>query len=211
MYAYLERIDKLQRPSVISFFVAGIRPAWEDEQNAKGGIFSLQVRDTMNSSKIWENLLLSLIGHQFSTTIGQQDVDYTEEITGIEVKNIHDKLNITVWNRSSQPGQVDDIKTILSQILKLPDKVRFDYKPNSRQKGPFPPNPRRNPSERDHEERGNRDFYQGSFGGGGYNRHDNRGDNRGYQYRGRGRQFDGERGRGRGNMHYQGAPKPPKE
>jgi len=42
-------------------FKKGIKPVWEDSANCKGGKWILRLKKGL-SSRIWENLLLAMIG-----------------------------------------------------------------------------------------------------------------------------------------------------
>ncbi|VDK40035.1 unnamed protein product [Gongylonema pulchrum] len=45
-------------------FKEGIKPVWEDDANQKGGKWILRLKKGL-SSRVWENLLLAMIGEQF--------------------------------------------------------------------------------------------------------------------------------------------------
>lgn len=45
-------------------FKDGIKPVWEDQANCKGGKWILRLKKGL-SSRIWENLLLAMIGTCF--------------------------------------------------------------------------------------------------------------------------------------------------
>lgn len=49
-------------------FKQGIKPVWEDAANRKGGKWILRLKKGL-SSRIWENLLLAVIGKSFLNTI----------------------------------------------------------------------------------------------------------------------------------------------
>lgn len=51
--------------TVLNVFVDGVKPVWEDPACKEGGRFSLRVPKT-HTSKFWEDLLLAMIGEQFS-------------------------------------------------------------------------------------------------------------------------------------------------
>lgn len=46
-------------------FVEGIKPMWEDEANKNGGRWTLRVSKGFGN-KLWEDLILAMIGEQFS-------------------------------------------------------------------------------------------------------------------------------------------------
>ena len=51
--------------TVLNVFVDGVKPVCEDPACKDGGRFSLRVPKT-HTSKFWEDLLLAMIGEQFS-------------------------------------------------------------------------------------------------------------------------------------------------
>lgn len=46
-------------------FKEGIKPVWEDNANCKGGKWILRLKKGL-SSRIWENLLLAMIGNFYN-------------------------------------------------------------------------------------------------------------------------------------------------
>ena len=93
------------------FFRKGIEPAWEDEQNAYGGRFQIRYNKSQNpniSNKFWEDLLLGLIGEQFS---------YPDEINGIVISIRNNQDTISIWNKSGD--DLDIIKQIKLDVIKI--------------------------------------------------------------------------------------------
>lgn len=100
-------------------FKKGIKPVWEDQQNRKGGKWILRLKKGL-SSRIWENLLLAMIGEQF--LVG-------EEICGAvcSVRNQEDILSL--WNKSANStGVTNRIRDTLRRILNLPMNAILEYK-----------------------------------------------------------------------------------
>ena len=91
---------------------------WEDEAHKQGGRWSLKV-DKGYANKIWEDLLLALIGEQFESA---------NEITGVTL-NIKPKFDsFQVWNRSGRDPQViESIKNDLVRLLGLSSNIEMDY------------------------------------------------------------------------------------
>lgn len=91
IYAHLKRPSKLPVVSDYHLFKKDIRPIWEDEVNRKGGKWIVRLKKGV-ADRLWEDLLLSLIGNQFG--------DAGEEVCGavLSMRNGEDILSI--WTRT---------------------------------------------------------------------------------------------------------------
>lgn len=96
---------------------------WEDEANKNGGRWVLRVSKGY-ANKLWEDLLLAMIGEQFSLE---------NEINGIivAVKPQGDQISIWIRNGNEQ-SVIDKIKLDLIKLLLLPDEIKLDYEPFNR-------------------------------------------------------------------------------
>jgi translation initiation factor 4E len=65
IYSFLKRPDQLPQGTNMQLFVDGIKPMWEDEANKNGGRWTLRVSKGY-ANKLWEDLILAMIGEQFS-------------------------------------------------------------------------------------------------------------------------------------------------
>jgi translation initiation factor 4E len=92
---------------------------WEDEANKHGGRWTLKVSKGF-TNKLWEDLILAMIGEQFTLE---------NEINGI-VLSIRGGLGdkISIWNRNGKDKEiVEKIKEDIVSILQLPEHVMMDY------------------------------------------------------------------------------------
>lgn len=117
-------------------FKKGIRPVWEDAANCKGGKWILRLKKGL-ASRIWENLLLAMIGKSspFYTSIhyqrhclGEQFL-VGEEICGAvcSVRSTEDILSL--WNRTADsPAVTNRIRDTLRRVLNLPTNAILEYK-----------------------------------------------------------------------------------
>ncbi|CAJ0573936.1 unnamed protein product, partial [Mesorhabditis spiculigera] len=118
-YCHLRRPCDFQMKVDLHFFKKGIKPVWEDEANKKGGKWILRVKKGL-CSRIWENLLLAIIGEQF--LVG-------DEICGavISVRNQEDIISL--WNRTADDlGVRFRIRDSLRRVLHLPSNTILEYK-----------------------------------------------------------------------------------
>lgn len=91
VYQHLKRPSTLPLVSDYHLFKKGIRPIWEDEVNKHGGKWVVRLRKGV-ADRYWEDLLLAIIGDQFS--------EAGDEVCGavLSVRNGEDIISI--WARS---------------------------------------------------------------------------------------------------------------
>lgn len=78
-YNFLVRPNDLPTTTEYQFFREGIKPTWEDPHNAKGGKWIVRLRKGL-ASRYWEEVMLALIGGQFS---GIQDGEICGAVVSI--------------------------------------------------------------------------------------------------------------------------------
>ena len=68
VYQHIKRPNELEPGTQINLFVKGIQPAWEDEENSQGGRWQIRFNKSqpLVSNKLWEDLVLGVIGEQFT-------------------------------------------------------------------------------------------------------------------------------------------------
>ena len=98
----------------------GIRPIWEDPENATGGMWTLRTQKE-DTEAIWKELLLAVIGEQFSKNLSSGD-----DINGVTV-SIRFKDNIIeLWNKKCETHSAIEGK--LKEILRDFDTASLFYK-----------------------------------------------------------------------------------
>lgn len=118
--------SRLQQGSNYHLFKEGVRPAWEDPQNIKGGKWTIMV-DRKKTDPLWLYTLLSLIG---------EELDAEEEICGavISIRRGNDKLSVWTKNVENQEA-VLTIGKRLKQLLELDENHKMEYAAHSAGKG----------------------------------------------------------------------------
>jgi translation initiation factor 4E len=122
-YNFLKRPNDLPSTTDYHFFRGGIKPTWEDAQNAKGGKWIVRFPKGL-ASRYWEEIILALIGGQFT---GVPD----GEICGAVLSVRYSEDILGVWNKSATDRDaVDKIRDAIKKILQLPSYANMEYKPH---------------------------------------------------------------------------------
>ncbi|KAG8876461.1 hypothetical protein FRB97_004151 [Tulasnella sp. 331] len=98
------------------------RPVWEDPLNQNGGKWIIRLRKSI-ADRLWEDLVLAVIGDQF-------DID--DGICGVvlSVRGAEDILS--VWNRDDKDADAKGrIRDVIRRALGLPKETIMEYKSNN--------------------------------------------------------------------------------
>lgn len=119
LYSHLARPCDLTSSSDYHLFKLGIKPMWEDSANKKGGKWIVRLRKGL-ASRLWENLILAMLGEQFM--VG-------DEICGAVVSIRFAEDIISIWNRTSSEHFITNrIRDTLRRVLNLPPNTIMEYK-----------------------------------------------------------------------------------
>lgn len=122
-YDYLTRPNDLPTTTDYHFFRDGIKPTWEDPHNSRGGKWIVRLRKGL-ASRYWEEVVLALIGSQFT---GIPD----GEVCGAVVSIRYSEDIVSVWNKTANDREITDrLRDGLKRILQLPSFVHMEYKPH---------------------------------------------------------------------------------
>ncbi|KAH8176951.1 eukaryotic initiation factor 4E domain-containing protein [Sarocladium implicatum] len=118
IYGHLKRPSTLPVVSDYHLFKKDIRPIWEDDVNRKGGKWVVRMKKGV-ADRYWEDLLLALIGDQFS--------EAGDDVCGavLSMRNGEDILSI--WTRTDG-GRVLKVREIMKHVLNFPPNTRVEFK-----------------------------------------------------------------------------------
>lgn len=134
MYQHIKRPSQLANQSVINIFVEGVKPVWECPEHAHGAAWNLRINKG-HADQLWENLLLGLIGEQFTDG---------NNVTGVVLDVGHNLDKIAVWFREGENQQVtQQLRKDLIRIMDLPPDIKMECKQF------FPSQPKPAPGGRD--------------------------------------------------------------
>lgn len=123
--------NNMRKPSGLEYnsnyhiFKQGVKPMWEDPQNAKGGKWILQLKGNQKEklNEYWEAIVLSIIGEML------EPEENGSEICGAVMSKRKTGDRIAVWNRHySNPGVIMAIGKQIQDMLSGPNhKVKLTY------------------------------------------------------------------------------------
>ena len=118
-YDYLVRPNALPTTTDYHFFREGIKPTWEDPNNARGGKWIVRLKKGL-ASRYWEEVILALMGGQLS-----------QQVCGAVVSIRYSEDIVSVWNRNAHDNTDNHrLRDSIKRILQLPPHVHMEYKPH---------------------------------------------------------------------------------
>jgi translation initiation factor 4E len=131
IFQHMKKPEHLKNGIEFQLFKHNIKPLWEDESNKKGGRISIKLKKE-NSSLVWEEFILLLIGGNFPDKI-------KEEINGVLISIRRDFNFLQIWFKTFENNNINDINQCLRELLQIPNEVELDVKPfaNNKNEGGY--------------------------------------------------------------------------
>jgi len=123
LQTHLNSPSSLMSTTDYMLFHEGVRrPIWEDPLNANGGKWIIRLRKGV-SDRLWEDLILAVIGDQFEPEDG---------ICGCVLSVRSNEDILSVWNRDDKDAEVKArIREGIRRLLGLPPSIVMEYKSNN--------------------------------------------------------------------------------
>jgi len=127
-------------------FHSGVRrPVWEDPLNISGGKWIVRLKKGV-ADRIWEDLVLGIIGDQFDECTPDKEHEERNDSRGEHGKNVEEWPEIcgatlsvrqsedilSVWNRMDKDVKLrEKIRDTIRRVLHLPPSTIMEYKSNN--------------------------------------------------------------------------------
>jgi len=122
VYDFLVRPNDLPTTTDYHFFRKGVKPTWEDATNARGGKWIVRLKKGL-ASRYWEEVILALIGCQFTGIPAN-------EVCGAVVSIRYSEDIVSIWNKTNDREITEKLRDGIKRILQLPSFVHMEYKPH---------------------------------------------------------------------------------
>nr|POE87417.1 isoform 2 of eukaryotic translation initiation factor 4e type 2 [Quercus suber] len=118
VYSHFIRPSALPTVSDYHFFREGIRPVWEDEENKRGGKWTMRVKKGI-ADRFWEDLVLAMIGDQFA--------EASDEVCGAVVSVRSGEDVFSIWTKNDG-GRNVKIRETIKRVLNLPADTNLQFR-----------------------------------------------------------------------------------
>lgn len=140
IYQHLVKPDDINLKCCYHVFQKGIEPKWEDSSNKDGGRWHVWLPKGQ-TNKLWEDLMLFLIGNQS---------DYSDQICGVEVRTKLRGDSLSIWHKNAEDEEEKEavknefIKAINAEesglkfeYHKFTDSIAFEKQNKAKKQGGF--------------------------------------------------------------------------
>ncbi|KAI0705224.1 translation initiation factor eIF 4e-like domain-containing protein [Cytidiella melzeri] len=142
LWTHLNSPSSLLPTTDYLLFHKGVRrPVWEDPLNLSGGKWIIRLRKGV-ADRLWEDLVLAVIGDQFADCDVEPSGDEADgkngsasewpQLCGCTISVRQNEDIITVWNRVEGDAKLKDkINQTIRRVMSLPGTTNMEYKSNN--------------------------------------------------------------------------------
>ena len=118
LFVSLRKPKDIHSGADIYFFKKGVKPMWEDPANKGGGKFFLHIKKSF-ATKLWENLLFSLVS---------EEIPEMKMVNGIILKMHRLEVVFYIWTRQIEVPTQEIIKNWVKSTVGLSPKIKLEFK-----------------------------------------------------------------------------------
>ena len=116
-YQHIRRPDSLPKGCEFLLFKEGIKPLWEDENNAGGGRFVLHIKKIF-ANKTWEDILLALIITD----------EKHERLNGVVINVKGWEVLLSIWLKKLTDEQLEYYRKWIRNALGMTEYIKIEWK-----------------------------------------------------------------------------------
>lgn len=123
IYNSIPVANQLPLKSDYHLFKEGIKPEWEDEQNAKGGRWQFSFNNKREVAQVINDLWL----RGLLAVIGETIEDDENEVNGIVLNVRRANFRVAIWTKDCDSSKLVTIGERFKKVLKLDDDQKLEF------------------------------------------------------------------------------------
>lgn len=123
IYNSIPVANQLPLKSDYHLFKEGIRPEWEDEQNAKGGKWQYSFNNKREAAGVINDLWL----RGLLAVIGETIEDNEDEVNGIVLNIRKQAFRVGIWTKDCEDDKLRTVGERLKKVLQLGDEHKVEF------------------------------------------------------------------------------------
>lgn len=127
IYNSIPGANQLPMKSDYHLFKEGIKPEWEDDQNAKGGRWQYSFNYTNNNKREISQVINDLWLRGLLSVIGETIEDDENEVNGIVLNYRRQAIRIGIWTKDCNETKLVTIGERFKKVLKLADDQKVEF------------------------------------------------------------------------------------
>jgi hypothetical protein len=118
IFQHLKKADELGVGVEFDLFKNNIKPIWEEEDNKKGGKFSIKLNKNF-TSVIWEETIFAFIG-------GNLPENIQNEINGIIISSKSEFNVLQIWFKDFDFQKIKNMQYHFKNLLQIPKEIKMN-------------------------------------------------------------------------------------